>query len=670
MDDLVIVEPKDYSQVVFDDVKESYPLNIDLIVHFTLNELLKAAETDFIGIYRVGFIQSKDYYAYQIINLNEINKENNKGSIVLQADKLPKDDCEFYQFVYVSHGKQIRGASIPFMFKRSYATDFVQIDEHEAVIIKSKETELNETVHEIKLKCVDLTQANETYEKLIRENEDVITILREEISNVKSKCKNLSNENERLNSSLLKKDDELKVIEDSINELKIDNKELKELKDKFETLESDNKNLLDSLERRTNQIDLLKIEFDSMKTKKEELEQNANLKEEEIQKLRKDKEELNRLSEELQKINNQISILEKEVDDRICELNKIKVDLKQNEMVVSEQALTIQAILDERDSLSTKVENLTKEKIEIESSRDVLSNELQMTKDKLLAADECKELLKSQLFAINSELDKANLKAHSDTETITKLTGKNQRLENQNEKLVEEIKRIKIEYSTKMEESNGSYFALHVSFGHLENRIKTITQAHNRELEHQKAEIESLKQEAENLKQRVRAGALEYAALSKKYIKLKTGSEKSHQFNFDEFPLKKEKASEVSSNQCLSNSNEALFSPITINNSNAMGKKESTTKIQVIDDNAFKNSQLLASNADTKKMSVKSCDESCYIKNCEICGYIFPTDLTSTIYEDHMNSHYGLTCPVCFLNFRKDFPQNEYEDHVNNHFTN
>jgi len=65
---------------------------------------------------------------------------------------------------------------------------------------------------------------------------------------------------------------------------------------------------------------------------------------------------------------NQISILEKEVDDRICELNKIKVDLKQNEMVVSEQALTIQAILDERDSLSMKVENLTKEKVRLKLS--------------------------------------------------------------------------------------------------------------------------------------------------------------------------------------------------------------------------------------------------------------------------------------------------------------
>ena len=62
-------------------------------------------------------------------------------------------------------------------------------------------------------------------------------------------------------------------------------------------------------------------------------------------------------------IQGQIIKLETEVDDRISELNKIKVDLKQNESIVSEQAFTIQAILDERDSLSTRVENLTKEKV-------------------------------------------------------------------------------------------------------------------------------------------------------------------------------------------------------------------------------------------------------------------------------------------------------------------
>jgi hypothetical protein len=50
-----------------------------------------------------------------------------------------------------------------------------------------------------------------------------------------------------------------------------------------------------------------------------------------------------------------------------------------------------------------------------------------------------------------------------------------------------------------MEESNGSYFALHVSFGHLENRIKTMTQANNRELEKQKAEIVTKRENNSNL---------------------------------------------------------------------------------------------------------------------------------------------------------------------------
>ena len=53
MDDLVIVEQIDYSQVVFDDVKECYPEDSDLLIHYSLNELLKADQSDFIGIYKV-----------------------------------------------------------------------------------------------------------------------------------------------------------------------------------------------------------------------------------------------------------------------------------------------------------------------------------------------------------------------------------------------------------------------------------------------------------------------------------------------------------------------------------------------------------------------------------------------------------------------------------------
>ena len=53
MEDLVIIESKDYSQVVFDDVSECYREENDLVCHFTLNELLKPIQTDYIGIYKV-----------------------------------------------------------------------------------------------------------------------------------------------------------------------------------------------------------------------------------------------------------------------------------------------------------------------------------------------------------------------------------------------------------------------------------------------------------------------------------------------------------------------------------------------------------------------------------------------------------------------------------------
>jgi len=65
------------------------------------------------------------------------------------------------------------------------------------------------------------------------------------------------------------------------------------------------------------------------------------------------------------------------------------------------------------------------------------------------------------------------------------------------------------------------------------------------------------------------------------------------------------------------------------------------------------------------------CDnEENNIKNCDICGYIFPTDLDTFGYEQHMSSHYGPSCPLCFLTFRKGYPQIDFENHVNSHFTN
>ena len=83
MEDIVIVESNDYAQVVFDEIKECFIENQTLECHFTLNELLKADASDWIGIYKVGFVNHKDHYCFAPINLEAIHE--NKGKIIFKG---------------------------------------------------------------------------------------------------------------------------------------------------------------------------------------------------------------------------------------------------------------------------------------------------------------------------------------------------------------------------------------------------------------------------------------------------------------------------------------------------------------------------------------------------------------------------------------------------------
>ena len=62
-------------------------------------------------------------------------------------------------------------------------------------------------------------------------------------------------------------------------------------------------------------------------------------------------------------LKDQIVKLERQVDERVEELTKIRLELKRNEAIVVEQAITIQNILAERDNLHTIIDKLSKEKV-------------------------------------------------------------------------------------------------------------------------------------------------------------------------------------------------------------------------------------------------------------------------------------------------------------------
>ena len=55
MEDLVIIEAKDYQQVIFEEIQDFYARNTNLNCSIIINDLLKINESDFVGIYKVGF---------------------------------------------------------------------------------------------------------------------------------------------------------------------------------------------------------------------------------------------------------------------------------------------------------------------------------------------------------------------------------------------------------------------------------------------------------------------------------------------------------------------------------------------------------------------------------------------------------------------------------------
>ena len=57
---------------------------------------------------------------------------------------------------------------------------------------RTKESAINDTINEIKARCVHLTEANDMYEALVKENEDLITTLKEEVATIKLRCLRLT----------------------------------------------------------------------------------------------------------------------------------------------------------------------------------------------------------------------------------------------------------------------------------------------------------------------------------------------------------------------------------------------------------------------------------------------------------------------------------------------
>ncbi|KAM3928523.1 tax1-binding protein 1 [Leptodactylus fuscus] len=420
------MQTSNFAHVIFQNVAKSYLPSAPLECHYTLTQYIHPHPKDWVGIFKVGWSTARDYYTFLWSPMPENYVADSTRNCVLtfQGYYLPNDDGEFYQFCYVTHKGEIRGASTPFQFRTSSPVDELLTMEDEGhsdmLVVTTKagllELKIEKTMKEkeelLKITAVlekETTQLRQEVERLesalmcerersdqyIAERDGLLQasdILKAESEEVKKACKEMSSKILQLEEDLMsvtqkaiEKETELDSIKDKLKKIKLEREQLefqlknerdeKELyKVHLKNTEIENTKLLTEVQTlknldssKENLITHYKEELGKMKqclASKEkqcaELLQNASEKED-IGFL---KQQLRKIEDDQQASRQKVSLMSKELSDAVNIRDKTMADLHTSRLEtesVKKQLATALAELSLRDKQTSSNSVVRKE---------------------------------------------------------------------------------------------------------------------------------------------------------------------------------------------------------------------------------------------------------------------------------------------------------------------
>ncbi|XP_036183649.1 tax1-binding protein 1 isoform X5 [Myotis myotis] len=214
-----VPQTSNFAHVIFQNVAKSYLPNAHLECHYTLTPYIHPHPKDWVGIFKVGWSTARDYYTFLWSPMPENYVEGSTVNCVLafQGYYLPNDDGEFYQFCYVTHKGEIRGASTPFQFRASSPVEellTMEDEGHSDMLVVTTKAGL------LELKMEKTMKEKEELLKLLAVLEKETTQLREQIERME---RELNHEKEKCDQLQAEKKELTEVSEN----LKMENEELK-----------------------------------------------------------------------------------------------------------------------------------------------------------------------------------------------------------------------------------------------------------------------------------------------------------------------------------------------------------------------------------------------------------------------------------------------------------
>ncbi|XP_040820525.1 tax1-binding protein 1 isoform X1 [Ochotona curzoniae] len=264
----VPLQTSNFAHVIFQNVAKSYLPNAHLECHYTLTPYIHPHPKDWVGIFKVGWSTARDYYTFLWSPMPEQYVEGSTVNCVLafQGYYLPNDDGEFYQFCYVTHKGEIRGASTPFQFRAASPVEELLTMEDEGnsdMLVVTTKAGL------LELKIEKIMKEKEELLKLIAVLEKETAQLREQIGRTE---KELNHEKERCEQLQAEQQGFMEVSQS----LKLENEEFKkkysDAKAKALQLEEDIVSVTHKTIEKETELDSLKDKLRKAQHEREQLE--------------------------------------------------------------------------------------------------------------------------------------------------------------------------------------------------------------------------------------------------------------------------------------------------------------------------------------------------------------------------------------------------------------
>lgn len=443
-----IVPPaeSDFSKVIFTNVPKFYAPKTDVRCQFCKEENFVTSPKDWIGIFKVGWKTTREYFTWISARTSEDN------TVLFTAYYLPKDD-EYYQFCYVDQNGEVRGASIPFQFCYN-----IPEDEDDILMVT--------TEMEIMMKNEENAELKEVVKKLTEEN-----------SALQEKVSSLQNENQSQAVRIQNLQDDLLSSAEKIQRLETENMEqtvqIKYLKDGSEVMNKTIQSLDIDLQMQRNQEEKLLSEIKEMEKSKDNIqEEKKHFEKLQIhvksleEKTKKLELELKLYKEKEQTFLSDREQMEKSLQKSEAEKHFFQSENMAKQKVVENLTRTVNQCKEETVKLKAELElqtcTLEKEKKQKENLRESLDKQIKRALDleqnmkqkieKLKCAEKTMADLSKQVDSLKAENEDKMKQMGVLHITIANLEGEVNRVKDENKNKMEAERKAAVEKMQDLEQ--------------------------------------------------------------------------------------------------------------------------------------------------------------------------------------------------------------------------